>query len=298
MTKKIRVTEDGKQFEAFLKVAMTTTNDKGEKTLIGVAFAGSLTSCRAIHAALYSPTIEIFDEATGKAETIRSSQSFRRIEDVNGKVCHMFAMPRMAVSEDYQEAVLQNSKNNNQSMPERVVMTWEHDIYEVAGRFLAEIFGLPRSKEWTKHYLSILPQEKLQKVDIKTTNIAGNMKNMRAFIIKSMKKDEMLSYVQDGIQMGYLQTKSKDVTNVEATFQNDWSTEDYLRANAGPLFAKLDQYMKPLYDGSYFSKFIAETNRVCVPSQARSVMGLLEVLKKKIGAFLVAGMGTGSVRRF
>lgn len=296
MAKKIRVTEDGKQFEAFLKVAMTTTNDKGEKTLIGVAFAGSLTACRAVHAALYTPFVEIFDEDTGTVEKIRSSQSFRRIEEVNGKVCHIFAMPRMAVGEDYQEAVLQNSKSNNQAMPERVVMTWNQDIYEVAGHFLAETFGLPRSKEWTKHYLSVLPLDKLQKVDIETTKLAGELVNLKAFVIKSMKEDEVLAYVQDGIQMGYLQTKQKGVTKVEATFEEDWSTEDYLRANAGPLFSKIDKYMKPLYDGSHYSKYIAETNRVSVPAQARSVMGLLAILKQNIGAFLVAGMGTGKTQ--
>ncbi|MDP4087238.1 MAG: helicase-related protein [Bacillota bacterium] len=296
MAKKIRVTEDGKQFEVFLKAAMTTTDDKGVKTLIGVAFAGSLTACRAVHAALYNPTIELFDEATGKVETLRSSQLFRRIEEVNGKVCHMFAMPRMAVGEDYQEAVLQNSKYDKKEMPERIVMSWNQDIYEVAGHFLAETFGLPRSKEWTKHYLSVLPLDKLQKIDIETTNLAGDLLNLKAFLIKPMTEDEILSYVQDGIQMGYLKTKSKGVSSVNATFQEDWSTEDYLRANAGPLFSKLEQYMKPLYDGSHFSKFIAETNRVCVPAQSRSVMGLLGVLKEKIGAFLVAGMGTGKTQ--
>ncbi|MEQ2529066.1 helicase-related protein [Bacillaceae bacterium CLA-AA-H227] len=296
MTKKIRVTEDGKQFEAFLKVALTITDDKGEKLLIGVAFAGSLTACRAVHAALYTPYIEIFDEHTGRVEKIRSSQSFRRIEEVNGKVCHIFAMPRMAVGEDYQEAVLQHSKNDNQAMPERVVMTWNQDIYEVAGHFLAETFGLPRSQEWTKHYLSVLPLDKLQKVDIETTKVAGELSNLKAFVIKSMKEEEMLSYVEDGIQMGYLKTKSEGITSVAATFQENWSTEDYLRANAGPLFKKIDKYMKPLYDGSYFLKYIAETNRVSVPAQARSVMGLLNVLKQKVGAFLVAGMGTGKTQ--
>lgn len=295
MAKKIRVTEDGKQFEAFLKVAMTTTNDKGEKILIGVAFAGSLTACRAVHAALYTPFIEIFDEATGKAEKIRSNQSFRRIEEVNGKVCHLFAMPRMAVGEDYQDAMLQNSRNDNQAMPERVIMTWNQDVYEVAGHFLAETFGLPRSNEWVQHYLSILPLDKLQKVDIETTNIAGELQNLKAFVVKSIKEEEMLAYVQDGIQMGYLQTKQHGLT-IDATFKEDWSTEDYLRANASLLFAKIDKYMKPLYDGSHYSKYIAETNRVCVPAQARSVMGLLGVLKEKIGAFLVAGMGTGKTQ--
>ncbi|WP_019156904.1 helicase-related protein [Robertmurraya massiliosenegalensis] len=295
MAKKIRVTEDGKQFEAFLKVAMTTTNDKNEKTLIGVALAGSLTSCRAVHAALYQPYVEIFDDRTGKVEKIRSSQSFRRIEEVNGKVCHMFAMPRMAVGEDYQDAVLQNSKTDNQAMPERVIMTWEQDIYEVAGHFLAETFGLPRNKEWTKHYLSILPLDKLQKVDVETTNIAGELQNIKAFVIKSMKEEEMLAYVQDGIQMGYLPTKQKGMA-INATFKENWSTEDYLRANANLLFAKIDTFMKPKYDGSHYSKYIAETNRICVPAQARSVMGLLGVLKEKIGAFLVAGMGTGKTQ--
>ena len=73
-------------------------------------------------------------------------------------------------------------------MPERVVMSWNQDIYEVAGHFLAETFGLPRSKEWIKHYLSVLPLDKLQKVDIETTNLAGNFQHLKAFVIKSMKR--------------------------------------------------------------------------------------------------------------
>ncbi|WP_374724211.1 helicase-related protein [Calidifontibacillus erzurumensis] len=275
---------------------MTTTDDSGQKTLIGVAFAGNLTSCRAIHAGLYQPTIEIYDEETGTIETLRSSQSFRRIEDINDKVCSVFAMPRMALSEDYQEEVIANVKANKKEMPERVVMTWEHDIYEVAGNFLAETFGLPRTKEWVKHYLSLLPINKLQKVDVVTTNLAGDFANLKAFIIKPMTEDEMLSYVQDGIEMGYLKTKTSSNTKVEAVFHENMTTEEYLRQNAAVLFKKLEKYMKPLYDGKTFDKNIAYTNRICVPAQARAVMAMNEILKHKKAGFFSAAMGTGKTQ--
>ena len=58
----------------------------------------------------------------------------------------------------------------------------------------------------------------------------------------------------------------------DTTFKEDWSTEDYLRANAGPLFTKIDKYMKPIYDGSHYSGYLAETNRLCVPAQACAVL--------------------------
>src|SRR5699024_5242686 len=48
--------------------------------------------------------------------------------------------------------------------------------------------------------------------------------------------------------------------------------------------------------GTHFSKYIAETNRVCVPAQARSVMGLNSILKEKNGAFLVGVMGSGKTQ--
>ena len=296
MTKKIRVTEDGKQFEAFLKQSLTTTNVRGEKTLIGASFAGSLTSCRAIHAAMYDFSIEIYDDVTNTTEVLKTSRSYRRIEEVQDNVCHTFMVPRMAVSEDYQEQLNLHSKNNNQNMPERVIMTWNQNINEVAGHFLAETFGMPKSKEWIKQYLSLLPSEKIQNVNIETTKVGADLQNLQAMIITSLKEEEMLAFVMKGIQSGSLQTVTELVTEAETTFQDDWSTEDYLRANAGPMFMKIEKYMKPLYDGSLYSPFIAETNRVCVPAQARSVMGLLTILNKKIGAFLSATMGSGKTQ--
>lgn len=296
MTKKIRVTEDGKQFEAFLKQTLITTNSIGQKVLLGVAFSGSLTSCRAVHAAMYDYEIEIYDDELKTSEKLISNRSYRRIEEVIDNVCHMYMAPRMSIDSDYQDAVNLQSKYSNPLMPERVIMTWNQDLDEVAGRFLAETFGLPKSKEWLNQYLSLLPIEKKQKVIIETTKVGSDLQTLQAIVIKPLHEEDMLAYITKGIQSGCLQTISELTSEQETSFQDDWSTEDYLRANAGPMFAKIEEYMKPLYDGSEYSPYIAETNRVCVPAQARAVMGLLTILKDKLGAFLSATMGSGKTQ--
>src|SRR5690625_2111143 len=110
-----------------------------------------------------------------------------------------------------------------------------------------------------------------------------------------MTEKEMISYIEVAIKQGFLKTKNENVVNV-AVFKENWSTEDYLRANTELLVSRIDQYTRPLYDGTYFSKYIAETKRVSVPAQARAVMGLNSILKGKIGAFLVGDMGTGKTQ--
>jgi len=295
MAKKIRIQEDGKNFEVFLKLAMTTRDARGDKILIGAAYAGSATACRAIHAALYDFDVEIYDEETGRTERIRSSRSFKRVEEVNGNVCHVFCMPRMALNEEYQEEVAKFAKSDIKGMPERVIMTWNQDIYDVAGHFLSDVFGLPRSKDWKKHYFNLLPKDKVEKVTMEFTPLAGELSSIEAYVIKSMKEDEMLSYVQVGMNSGLLKTKSDDV-QITSTFEENWSTEEYLRANAEHIFTKVDTYMKPLYDGTVYNKHIAETLRVSVPAQARSTMGVLAILKEKRGAFLAATMGAGKTQ--
>lgn len=295
--KKIITTENGKQFEAFLKLKMTTVNSLGEKVLIGVAYAGSATACRAIHASLYdfrNPYIEIYDEETGTSERIRTSQSYKRIEEVNGKVTHVFALPRNSIEKDYNDEVLEHAKSENEYIPEKTILT-EGNLTHAVGHFLADAFGLPKTEDWINRYQSSLPFEKIQKVDVETTSISGELKDLKAIIIKPLKEEEMLSYIEIGIRQGVFRTKSENIQN-KATFEKNWSTEDYLRANTEQLVSKIDQYMQPLYDGTHFSKYIAETNRVCVPAQARAVMGLNSILKEKNGAFLVGMMGTGKTQ--
>src|SRR5690625_776416 len=294
MRKKIITFEDGKQIEAYLKLAMMTINDRGEKELVGVAYAGTRVACRAIHASLYSPYVEIHDEETGSIERLATSREYRRIEEVNGKVTHVFALPRSVINNEYKKEYEENIKNGVEYTPEKIIMT-KGNLTEEIGHFLANTFGLPKTREWLMKYEKVLPFEKVQQVNIETTDIAGELKGYKAQIIKPLTEEEMLSYIEVGIRQGIFKTRSEN-NKKNAIFKEDWSTEDYLRANTELLVSKIDQYTKPLYDGSYFSRYIAETNRISVPAQARAVMGLNAVLREKIGAFLVGMMGTGKTQ--
>lgn len=294
MTKKIRTVEDGKLFEAFVKMLMTTIDKNGNKTLIGVAYAGTAVACRAIFASLYDHQIEIYDEETGTSEMLITSMEYKRIEEVNGKVTHVFALPRTTIESEYKLQRELAIKNEIEYVPEKVIMT-KGDLTEEIGHFLADTFGLPKTREWVMKYEKTLPFDKLQPVQVETTDLAGELKEYKAQIIKPMTEKEMLSYIEVAIKQGFLKTKNENVENV-AVFKENWSTEDYLRANTELLVSRIDQYTRPLYDGTYFSKYIAETKRVSVPAQARAVMGLNSILKGKIGAFLVGDMGTGKTQ--
>lgn len=293
---KVRVEEDGKSFEAFVKLLMTKPkhSEWENEQIIGMAIAGNTTACRAIHASTYSDaTFLVFDEETGEKKEYKSSGYYRRIEELNGKVCHMFLLPRLALQDEY-SAELVEAEKEEKLKPDRIIMAPDGIVEMAAGRFLAHTYGLPRTEEWVRKYLSLLPKEKWSEVKCRTTELMGDWQNIRAVHIRSMEEQEVLDVVQKAIQ--------EDVLNVynsignEAVFRKGMKTEEYLRENAEVLADHLDRYMSPQYDGSHFVRHIGQTERVCVPAQARVVMGALTVLKEQNSVFIVGDMGTGKTQ--
>ncbi|MDX8367702.1 helicase-related protein [Cytobacillus sp. IB215665] len=294
--KKIQVTEDGKQLEAFVKLIISEKNDKNERIIHGVSMAGTNTASRAVHAAMYtSHHLEIIDDDTNKKETVLTTQQYRRIEHIDGKVNHTFAMPRSSVAEDYKELVINNVKNQNKYMPERIVVAPKGDINEVVGNFLAETFGLPKLPSWRDLYLTIFVGEKIKKLDIETTKLAGEWKHAKAVKIKSMSEEEVLKRINDAIAKGHLKTKNTSIMG-EGNFHEGMTTSEYLKKNAEIIAKKIDAHMKPIYDGTHYLPYLGETERICLPAQAKAVMSAYEVLKQKQGVFVVGDMGTGKTQ--
>jgi hypothetical protein len=296
---KIRVIEEGKQFEVYLKFALTErVSHMPNPILAGVGYAGSFTATRAVHAAMYNHSpIEIVDEITGKVTTVRPNANYRRIETVDGKVTHHLLLPRSSSDEDYQLALNEMVKHGSDRYPERVVLAPQGNIIEVTGQYLAETFGLPKTSEWANHYMTIMGIQNCKKIDVITTDLAGEWKSIKAVKIVSMIEKDVLDKVNEAIYNGVLNPRSTSILG-EGKFQEQMSTEEYLKENAEILAKKLDSFMKPLTDGSKISPFIGELNRLPVPAQAKASMAGIEVLKKKKGVFMVGDMGTGSAQCF
>lgn len=294
MTKKIKTSDDGKQFEAFVKLIISKEDQHGNKHLLGIAYAGTPVACRAIYATLYNyPYIEIFDEETGTTEQYYTNR-YTKIEEKEGKVMHVFAVPRSSVELEYKRIYEEQIKDGSDEIPTKVILT-KDNLEEEVGFFLADMFGLPKTKEWLIRYKDILPTEKIEEIHIEETDLAGKLKGYKGVVINPLSEKDMLNYIELGMKLGIFKTKNENV-KFRARFEENWTTEQYLRANAEVLLAKINEYTKPLYDGSYFSKYIAHTNRIAIPAQARSVMGLNAILKRKNGAFLVGEMGTGKTQ--
>ncbi|MEK5217758.1 SNF2-related protein [Psychrobacillus sp. FSL H8-0487] len=286
--KKIRVIEDGKNFEVYLKFALTE-----DSTLIGCAYAGSFSSARAVHAAMYSnQEFQIIDEQGNILKRVKPNGDYRRVETIDDKVTHHTLLPRSTTDEDYQKDLLEMVKNKRDIYPERVILAPKGNVTEVAGQFLAETFGLPRTHQWVVQYLNILGFDKFKKVDVLTTDLAGDWQQLKAVKLIGMKEIEILNIIEDAIKKGLLNTRSTSLMG-EGTFEEDMTTEEYLRQNAEIFAKKLDATMKPLTDGSFISPFVGELTRLPVPSQAKASMASLEVLKKKKGVFMVGDMGIG-----
>src|SRR5690625_2009227 len=171
--KKVRIMQEGKSFEAYVQMLMLDGS-----TIVGMGIAGNITACRAIHASLYSGGyyhIAIDDETTGQSRHYRSSHSFRRLEVLNGKVCHAFFLPRYAMQEDF-EVALQRVEQEEEAMPkpERIIIAKEKEIESEIGQFLANVYGLPRTKEWADCYFSLLPRNKWEEIEIETTELMDN----------------------------------------------------------------------------------------------------------------------------
>ena len=298
MAKKIRVLDEGKMFESFVKQVMTI-NLNGYKTIIGIAIAGNVTATRAVHSALYgTQQVEIKDTITGKVEYLRISPSyrFRRIETFvetdRASVSHVFAMPRTAITADFQDLLSEKMAEEDPNFPQRVVLAKDGNIKEVAGHFLAETYGLPKKNAWVKAYLDLLPSRYVRDVEIESTDLA-DYPDMKAVVIESMKEDDVLECIQDAIQTGVLSVDSKMKMATEAVFREDMTTEDYLRENVDLIADKVRHHVNYLYSGDEILPYVGELNRTPVPAQARAAMGMNEVLKKQPAVFNVGDMGSG-----
>ncbi len=286
--KKITIIEDGRTFEAFVKMLMIE-----DDCIIGMGIAGNFSSCRAIHASLYrNNSMVILDEKTGSRQEYRTTCSYRRIEVLNGKVCHAFFLPRSAVQEDF-EQVLQEAEQNKEAKPERIIISPSNKITFEVGKFLATTYGLPRAEDWTSEYLSLLPKDKWNHIDVETTELMDDSgwEDIGAIRISSMSEKEVLSYIDKGTKQGILNVHSSNGSN--AVFREGMTTEEYLSENSESIAVHIDKYMTPKYDGTHFVRAIGETKRVSLPAQARLVMGSLTVLKENNSAFMVGDMGTG-----
>lgn len=292
--KKIIVDEEGKSLEAYIKFVIT---EPDTQEIIGIAFSGSLAACRAIHAAFYGRTgkVAIEDEITGIKAEYDSTRAYRRIEEMNGKVCHMAMLPRLAITEEYKEECIQ-ADSAQRIRPNRILLSLGEDINSLAGQFLAQQYSLPKTKDWSDLYLKLLPQEKWTEFNVFTTDIAGEFLSLRALKIEAMQEKDILDIIKNAIQNGTLNVHS-EIGTESAVFHENMSTEEYLRTNAHILATKIDEFLTPQYDGKTFLPWLGQTRRVCVPAQASAVMTVLTVLKKNNSAFLIGDMGTGKTQQ-
>ena len=286
---KIRVTEEGKQFESYLKFVILENNK-----IVGISYATGFTAARAIHASMYDkkPIELVHDD--GRIRTVRSSMSFRRIETIDDAITHHTLLPRSTSDDDYQEELTNMLKNNIEDYPARIVLAPQGNALEVAGQFLAETFGLPKTKTWVAEYVNLLI-EKCSKLEVITTDLAGEWQGLKAFKIQSMKEEYVLNKVNEAIKNGILNTRSSSVFG-SGVFAEDMTTENYLRSNVEIIAKKIDATMKPLTDGSKLDRCIGEFKRIPVPVQAKASIAGLEVLKHKKGVFAVGDMGTGKTQ--
>ncbi|WP_026701708.1 helicase-related protein [Salibacterium aidingense] len=299
---KIRVTDEGKQVEAYVKTLLSMVAPSGEKILMGVDMAGNSSSIASIHASLYMVTyVEIIDEETGTVETYYPTRSYRKFTMQHGKVVHCFAMPREAVTADFQEELTERFKTDQEdpAFPNRVIFAKHGDIRKVAGYFIADTYGLPKTERWMKTYLDIF-QSYWKDIDVTTTSLSGPWTNLKAIELEGLKESQILGKIEAAIVDGTLPVRRDHVPDalksVQASFEEDMSTEDYLRRNANTLASKVEHHLKPLYDGRSFFRYVGETARISVPAQARAVMGSYHVLKKHNSVFNVGDMGTGKTQ--
>lgn len=287
---KIRAIEEGKQFEAYLKFAILDDNK-----IVGISYANNFTACRAIHASLYGYyDVEIVDGEGKVVKTLTSSRSFKRVETVDDVIVHHTLLPRNSTDEHYQQALSEMIRNDSELYPERIIIAPKEQLQKVAGYFIANNFGLPRQEDWVMQYVPML-SSKIKTLEIIETELIGEWKNIGALKIEAMTEKEVLDIVNSAISLGVFQTRYNSDFG-EGVFEEDMTTEDYLRANAKILAQKLDQEMKPLYDGSFLDRCIGELNRIPVPTQAKASVASLEVLKRKKGVFVVGDMGTGKTQ--
>lgn len=287
---KIKVTDEGKQFEAYLKFAILDENE-----LIGISYANNITSCRAVYAALYGYNhIPIVDDEGNVIKYVVPNRNYKRIETIDDIIVHHTVLPRSATDEYYKKELDDMIRENSEYFPERVVIAPKNELNRVAGYFIADTFGLPKQEDWIVSYVSLL-SEHIKTLDIITTELAAEWQDIGALKIEKMTEKQVLDIIDNAIKAGILKTRC-DSDFGEGIFEENMTTEDYLRANAKILAQKLDKVMKPLYDGTFIDSCVGELKRIPVPTQAQASMAALEVLKRKKGVFVVGDMGTGKTQ--
>ncbi len=285
---KIRINEDGKQFES----EVLFTIEKHNK-LYGVGFAGNITSCRAIHAGLYRHRVEI-EHDDGRMQYMEPTARYKRAETIEGKVNHTICLPKSTAKQEYNDQMNELMKADSEYLPERVLISTDGDIKSVVGNFIAETYGIP--KTWKDQYLDIFKKEgKIEDLIVQTTSLARHWQGLQAVEIARMKEKDVLDIVERYIKQNTLNVQNVKILG-EGTFKEGMTTEEYLRQNATLLTKKIDAYMKPIYDGAHLSPYFAETNRISLPAQAKGSMAILEVIKRKKGGFIVGDMGTGKTQ--
>lgn len=288
----IRTEKEGKVFEAFVKMILLNEDDS---TLVGISLAGSLSACRAIHALFYEQKeVMVTNFFSGEVKFYKSTRNYRRIEEVHSKVCHTFLLPRVAIVQEYNEACLE-ADANNKAHPPRILMS-RGNINELAGQFIAQKFNLPKTRDWADLYLSLIPKDKWTTIKTIQTDLDDVEETITTIQINTMKEEEVLSCIDQAIIDGTLNVFSSTNTTSNVVFDDGMTTEDYLRKNAEILSTKMEMYLKPLYNGQTYTKYIGMTNRICLPAQARAVMGILTILKEGYSAFLNADMGCGKTQ--
>src|SRR5699024_5169829 len=132
---------------------------KENQALVSVAYAGHVSSRRAVHAALYqNTTLEIVHD-DGRIEHVETNdRRYKRVEMIDGKVCKHICLHRSLDQQAYQEAVNDKLKNESEYTPERVIFAKkDEDLHERAGLFIAKAYGVP--KKWARQYVSILKEK-------------------------------------------------------------------------------------------------------------------------------------------
>src|SRR5690625_7560266 len=93
---KVKTIEEGKSFEGHVKFFIKDDYDY----LIALGVAGNLSTTRAIFASLFNyQNSYVTIEDDEKLHMLRTTRSYRRLEEVNGKVSHSFYLPRMRSEE-------------------------------------------------------------------------------------------------------------------------------------------------------------------------------------------------------
>src|SRR5699024_952014 len=293
---KIQTIKEDKSFSAFVKSYVVDWEDN----LYGLAIVGTHVACRAIYASLYNSSIlRIYDSEDTSADTriVTPSETYTKVEEKDGKMLHLTALPRTASKSGYNNEVKFTTLTTDDSQyPKKVVMSWNKENHDdEVSKHLADKFGLPTKSDWINKYVDILPFDKTQPLEVINSSIGEEFNDVALTVVHEISLNEVLESVETAIHQGMLNPVDK-TSDIQANFEEGWGTEDYLRENSQVLVEKIDKHMKPKYSADYLAEEIGEMNRLPVPAQAKSAMGILSVLKDKKGAFLSGQMGSGKTQ--